>query len=128
MITKNTKISKKFIEKKDGIIHIQTTSNNTIATLTDMQGNTIYFVSAGSLGFKNSRKSTTYASGVVAEDLAMKAYKSGYRNVIVKVKGLGFGKRTAVRSLQKSNLIVTQLQEVTPIVYNGCRPPKKRRT
>lgn len=127
MLVKKTQISRKFIEKKSGIIHIQSTTNNTLVTLTDLQGNTQFFASAGTLGFKNSRKSTVYASGAVAEALATKAFNSGYRTVTVKIKGLGYGKKSAIRGLQKSNLVIKQIQEVTPIAHNGCRPPKKRR-
>lgn len=123
----NPRVTRKFIEKKSGIVHIQSTTNNTLITLTDLEGNTQFFVSAGTLGFKNSRKSSVYAAGTAAETLAAKAFNSGYRTVIVKIKGLGYGKKSAIRGLQKSNLVIKQIQEVTPIAHNGCRPPKKRR-
>lgn len=121
------KIYKKIQEKKKGIVHIQSTKNNTIITFTDLQGNTLFWVSAGTLGFKNSRKSTVYAAGAAAESIAAKAIQSGYSLVDVKIKGLGFGKRNALKSLAKSNLIITSLEEKTPLAHNGCRAPKKRR-
>jgi small subunit ribosomal protein S11 len=121
------KISKKITSQKSGIIHIQSTTNNTLISLTDLKGNTQFFVSAGSLGFKNSRKSTVYAAGAAAEALATRALAGGYQNVSVKVKGLGYGKKSAIRGLEKSNLVIKQIVEATPITHNGCRPPKKRR-
>jgi small subunit ribosomal protein S11 len=114
-------------KKKKGIVHIQSTKNNTLITLTDLEGNTKFWTSAGSLGFKNSRKSTTYAAQAAAEELANKALNLGFSSVIVKIKGLGYGKETTVRALYKSRLIITKLIEQTPIPHNGCRPPKKRR-
>ena len=116
---------KKFNEK--GIVHIQSTRNNTIITLTDLQGNTKFWSSAGNIGFKNSRKSTKYAAQAVAEKVAIKALQLGFDSVILKVQGLGYGKLTAIRALSKSKLTVTQIIERTPIAHNGCRPPKKRR-
>jgi small subunit ribosomal protein S11 len=116
----------KNIQQK-GIIHIQSTKNNTLITLTDLQGNTKFWTSAGTLGFKNSRKSTTYAAQAAAEELAKKALVLGFSSVIVKIKGLGYGKESTVRALYKSRLIITQLIEQTPVPHNGCRPPKKRR-
>jgi small subunit ribosomal protein S11 len=113
--------------KQKGIVHIQSTKNNTLITLTDLEGNTKFWTSAGSLGFKNSRKSTTYAAQAAAEELANKALNLGFSSVIVKIKGLGYGKETTVRALYKSRLIITKLIEQTPIPHNGCRPPKKRR-
>lgn len=116
----------KNIQQK-GIIHIQSTKNNTLLTLTDFQGNTKFWTSAGTLGFKNSRKSTTYAAQAAAEELAKKALVLGFSSVVVKMKGLGYGKESTVRALYKSRLIITQLIEQTPVPHNGCRPPKKRR-
>lgn len=116
---------KKFNEK--GILHIQSTRNNTIITLTDLQGNTKFWSSAGNIGFKNSRKSTKYAAQAVADKVAIKALQLGFDSVILKVQGLGYGKLTAIRALSKSKLTVTQIIERTPIAHNGCRPPKKRR-
>jgi len=119
----------KFLKKTNekGIIHIQSTKNNTILTLTDLQGNCKFWSSAGNIGFKNSRKSTSYAAQAVAEILAAKALNLGFDSVMVKIKGLGYGKLSALRALYKSKLSVTQIIELTSIAHNGCRPPKKRR-
>ena len=119
----------KFLKKSNekGIIHIQSTRNNTILTLTDLEGNTKFWSSAGNLGFKNSRKSTSYAAQAVAELIATKAFSLGIDSVVLKIKGLGYGKLTAIRALAKSRLNVTQIVERTPVAHNGCRPPKKRR-
>jgi small subunit ribosomal protein S11 len=119
----------KFLKKSNekGIVHIQSTGNNTILTLTDLQGNPKFWSSAGNLGFKNSRKSTNYAAQAVAEIVATKALNLGFDSVIVKVKGLGYGKLSAIRALYKSNLTLTQIIETTPVAHNGCRAPKKRR-
>ena len=119
----------KFLKKlyKKGIIHIQSSRNNTILTLTDLQGNTKYWTSAGSIGFKNSRKSTTYSAQAAAEVLASKALNLGFYSVIVKIKGLGYGKQSSIRALYKSKLVITKIIEATPISHNGCRAPKKRR-
>ena len=95
--------------------------------ITDLQGNCKFWSSAGNLGFKNSRKSTSYAAQAVAEKVATHAFTLGYDSVIVKLKGLGYGKLSATRALYKSKLSVTKIIELTPIAHNGCRPPKKRR-
>nr|YP_010248088.1 30S ribosomal protein S11 [Micractinium variabile]AGZ19416.1 30S ribosomal protein S11 [Chlorella sp. ArM0029B]QTK15939.1 30S ribosomal protein S11 [Micractinium variabile] len=119
----------KFLKKTNekGIIHIQSTRNNTIITLTDLQGNCKFWSSAGNIGFKNSRKSTSYAAQAVAEMVATKALNLGFDSVMIKIKGLGYGKFSAIRALSKSKLSVTKIIELTPIAHNGCRPPKKRR-
>ena len=119
----------KFLKKtsEKGLIHIQSTRNNTIITLTDLQGNCKFWSSAGNIGFKNSRKSTSYAAQAVVEKMATQALTLGYDSVIVKIKGLGYGKLSAIRALSKSKLNVTKIIELTPIAHNGCRPPKKRR-
>lgn len=119
----------KFLKKSNekGIIHIQSTRNNTVLSLTDLKGNTKFWCSAGNIGFKNSRKSTSYAAQAVAELIATKALNLGFDSVILKIKGLGYGKLTAIRALYKSKLSVTQIIERTPIAHNGCRFPKKRR-
>lgn len=119
----------KFLKKTNqkGIIHIQSTKNNTLLTLTDLQGNCKFWSSAGNIGFKNSRKSTSYAAQAVAELVATKALNLGFDSVIVKMKGLGYGKLSSLRALYKSKLSVTQIMELTPIAHNGCRPPKRRR-
>ncbi len=119
----------KFLKKSQekGIVHILSTRNNTILTLTDLQGNTKFWSSAGNIGFKNSRKSTSYAAQAVAELVATKALNLGFDSIILKIKGLGYGKLTAAKALYKSKLNVTKIIEKTPIAHNGCRPPKKRR-
>lgn len=122
-------MASQFLKKSNekGIIHIQSTRNNTVLTLTDLQGNTKCWSSGGNLGFKNSRKSTSYAAQAVAELIAAKAVNLGIESVILKTKGLGYGKSAAIRALSKSKLSITQIIERTPIAHNGCRPRKKRR-
>jgi len=119
----------KFFKKVDqkGIIYIVSTKNNTLITLTDLQGNTKFSTSAGALGFKNSRKSTTYAAQAAAEQVALKALNMGFNSVIIKIKGLGYGKESSLRTLFKSRLLITKIMERTPISHNGCRSSKKRR-
>jgi len=108
-------------------IYIQATANNTLLTCTDASGNAKFTVSAGSVGFKNSRKSTPYASQTAAEELAKKCLGVGIREVHVRLKGLGFGKEAALRGLQTTGLFIRSLEECTPISHNGCRIRKKRR-
>lgn len=110
-----------------GQAHIQSTFNNSIVTLTDMQGNTISWASAGQLGFKGSRKSTPFAAQMAAESAAKAAMEHGLKNVEVYVKGPGAGREAAIRSLQAAGLEVSSIKDVTPIPHNGCRPPKRRR-
>ena len=119
----------KFLKKvsQKGIIYILSTKNNTIITLTDLQGNTKFATSAGGLGFKNSRKSTTYAAQAAAEQVALKAFTLGFQSVEVRIKGLGYGKESSLRTLFKSRLLITKIKEQTPVSHNGCRQPKKRR-
>ncbi|KGG81029.1 30S ribosomal protein S11 [Caloranaerobacter azorensis] len=110
-----------------GQAHIKSTFNNTIVTLTDTQGNTIAWASAGQLGFKGSRKSTPFAAQMAAETAAKKAMEHGLKTVEVYVKGPGAGREAAIRSLQAAGLEVSLIKDVTPIPHNGCRPPKRRR-
>jgi small subunit ribosomal protein S11 len=110
-----------------GQAHIQATFNNTIVTLTDPNGNVLSWGSAGSQGFKGSRKSTPYAAQVTAEAAARKAMEHGLRQIEVFVKGPGSGREAAIRSLQGAGLNITAITDVTPIPHNGCRPPKRRR-
>ena len=110
-----------------GKAYIQSTFNNTIVTLTDSQGNVIAWGSAGTAGFKGSRKSTPYAAQLAAHEVARKAMEQGLRQVEVFVKGPGSGREAAIRSLQSSGLYVISIMDVTPIPHNGCRPPKRRR-
>ena len=110
-----------------GIAHIQATFNNTIITITDPDGNVISWASAGTQGFKGSRKSTPFAAQVAAEDAAKKAMEHGMRSIDVYVKGPGGGREAALRSLQAAGFKVQLIKDVTPIPHNGCRPPKRRR-
>jgi small subunit ribosomal protein S11 len=124
------KVFKKKKEKKniqDGIAHIQSTFNNTIITITDMNGNVIAWSSSGVKGFKGSRKSTPYAAQQSAEDAAKKAMLHGLKNIEVYVKGPGAGREAALRSLQSMGLNIRLIRDVTPIPHNGCRQPKRRR-
>lgn len=110
-----------------GVAHIQSTFNNTVITITDLQGNSLAWSSAGANGFKGSRKSTPFAAGVAAEKAAALASEHGVRSVEVFVKGPGSGREAAIRSLQAAGLEITLIRDVTPIPHNGCRPPKRRR-
>jgi small subunit ribosomal protein S11 len=110
-----------------GVAHVNATFNNTIITITDAQGNAVSWSSAGSLGFKGSRKSTPYAAQVAAEDAAKKAVEHGMRTLEVEVSGPGAGRESALRALQAVGLTVTTIRDVTPIPHNGCRAPKRRR-
>lgn len=111
----------------NGKAFIQASFNNTIVTLTDMQGDVISWASAGSAGFKGSRKGTPYAAQLAAKNAAQKAMEVGLKQVEVYVKGPGSGREAAIRSLQASGLYITSIRDVTPIPHNGCRPPKRRR-
>lgn len=110
-----------------GQVHINATFNNTLITITDEIGNVISWSSAGSVGFKGSRKSTPYAAQIASEDAGKKAAEHGVKNVSVFVKGPGSGRETALRALQSVGFTVTSIKDVTPIPHNGCRPPKRRR-
>ncbi|HIB63993.1 MAG TPA: 30S ribosomal protein S11 [Phycisphaerales bacterium] len=110
-----------------GVAHIQSSFNNTIVTISDMQGNAISWASAGGQGFKGSRKSTPFAAGVAAEVAARAASEHGVRVLEVHVKGPGAGREAAIRSLQSVGMQITVIRDVTPMPHNGCRPPKKRR-
>ncbi|SNS39748.1 small subunit ribosomal protein S11 [Anaerovirgula multivorans] len=123
--TRTKRRERKNIER--GQAHIQSTFNNSIITLTDTQGNTISWASAGQLGFKGSRKSTPFAAQMAAETAAKTAMEHGLKTVEVFVKGPGAGREAAIRSLQATGLEVTMIKDVTPVPHNGCRPPKRRR-
>jgi len=110
-----------------GVAHIQSTFNNTIVTISDSQGNVLAWSSAGTTGFKGSRKGTPFAAGLAAEAAARKAMEQGVKQVEVFVKGPGAGREAAIRSLQAAGLEVALIRDVTPIPHNGCRPPKRRR-
>jgi small subunit ribosomal protein S11 len=110
-----------------GVAHVNASFNNTMITIADAQGNTISWSSAGSMGFKGSRKSTPYAAQVAAEDAGRKAMEHGMRTIEVNVSGPGSGRESALRALQAVGFTVTSIRDVTPIPHNGCRPPKRRR-
>jgi small subunit ribosomal protein S11 len=110
-----------------GVAHIKSTFNNTIVTISDTNGDTICFASAGTVGFKGSRKSTPFAAQRAAEDAADKAVKMGMKEIEVRVKGPGSGRESAITALQAAGLTVKVIEDVTPLPHNGCRPPKKRR-
>jgi small subunit ribosomal protein S11 len=114
-------------EVRTGVAHVQATFNNTIVTLTDKMGNVVAWSSAGSAGFKGSRKSTPFAAQTAAEIAARKAMEYGLKQIEVCVKGPGAGREAAIRSLQAVGLEVTAIRDVTPIPHDGCRPPKRRR-
>ncbi len=120
---------KKIVRKNipTGIAHIQSTFNNTIVTITDVQGNAISWASAGARGFKGSRKSTPFAAQLAAEEAGRKALDHGVRSVAVFVKGPGAGRESALRALQTVGFRITLIRDVTPVPHNGCRPPKRRR-
>ncbi|MDD7593360.1 MAG: 30S ribosomal protein S11 [Peptoniphilaceae bacterium] len=111
----------------NGQAHIISTFNNTIVTLSDLNGNVISWASSGQLGFRGSRKSTPYAAQQCAEEAAKKAMDQGLKTVEVYVKGPGAGRESAIRALETAGLSVTMIKDVTPIPHNGCRPPKRRR-
>ncbi len=129
MATKDTGRVKKRERKNitNGVVHVNATFNNTMITITDLQGNAISWSSAGMMGFKGSRKSTPYAAQVAAEDAGKKAQDHGVKSVEVEVKGPGAGRESALRALQAIGLTITSIRDVTPIPHNGCRPPKRRR-
>ena len=124
----STRIRRK--EKKNvtnAVAHVNSSFNNTMVTITDVQGNTISWSSSGLMGFKGSRKSTPYAAQLAAEDAGKKASEHGLKNVDVEVSGPGSGRESALRALQSIGFNITSIRDVTPIPHNGCRPPKRRR-
>jgi len=110
-----------------GIVHIQSTFNNTIVTITTLAGDTISWASAGSSGFKGARKGTPFAAQTAAENAALQAISYGLKSVDILVKGQGSGRETAIRSIQGAGFEITSIQDITPVPHNGCRPPKRRR-
>lgn len=110
-----------------GLAHIQSTFNNTIVTITDLNGNVLAWSSAGAKGFKGSKRSTPFAAQMAAEDAAKKAIDLGMKSVGILVKGPGAGRESAIRAIQAAGLKITMIKDVTPIPHNGCRPPKRRR-
>ena len=124
---------KKFTSKKskklpiNGVVHIKSTFNNTIVNITDKEGNTLFWSSAGGCGFKGAKKSTPFAAQSAAEKVATLAYEQGMRQTEVIISGPGNGRETAIRALQSCGLEVLIIKDITPVPHNGCRPPKKRR-
>ncbi len=124
---------KKSALKKDkrnipsGIVHIHSTFNNTIVTITDIKGNTLSWSSAGSAGFKGARKGTPFAAQIAAEKAALVAISLGLKKVEIMIKGQGSGRETAIRSIQSVGLEIIAIKDITPVPHNGCRPPKRRR-
>ncbi len=130
MVGDRGKVSKGKKEKKiisNGIVHIQSTFNNTIVTITDMNGNVIASSSPGQVGFKGSRKSTPFAAQLAAQSALKKAMAMGLKTAEVRAKGPGVGREAALRALQMDGFSVSMIRDVTPIPHNGCRPPKRRR-
>jgi small subunit ribosomal protein S11 len=128
MAKESTRVKKRERKNIDtGVAHVAASFNNTMITITDAQGNAIAWSSAGTMGFKGSRKSTPYAAQVAAEDAGRKAMEHGMRTVEVNVSGPGSGRESALRALQAVGFTVTSIRDVTPIPHNGCRPPKRRR-
>ena len=124
----NVRVKRKERKNVDkGIAHIQSTFNNTIVTITDVNGNALSWASAGGMGFRGSRKSTPFAAQTAADTAAKAAMEHGLREIECYVKGPGAGREAAIRSLQAAGLEVTMIKDVTPIPHNGCRPPKRRR-
>ena len=123
--TKNSKKAKLKIVK--GVVHINSTFNNTIVTITDLNGNTISWSSAGSTGFKGARKGTPFAAQIASEAATLGAVSLGLKTVEILIKGQGSGRETAIRAVQNSGLEITTVKDITSIPNNGCRPPKKRR-
>jgi len=128
MATAKTRVKKKVKRNvSDGIAHVRASFNNTVITITDRQGNALGWATAGSSGFKGSRKSTPFAAQVAAEKAGEKVKEYGMKNLEVEVKGPGPGRESAVRALNNAGFQITNITDVTPIPHNGCRPPKKRR-
>ena len=125
--------TKKLTSKKDknnftnGIVHIQSTFNNTIVTITNLNGDTIAWASAGSSGFKGARKSTPYAAQTASEKAALEALSNGMKSVKILVKGQGSGRETAIRAIEGAGFEISLIQDITSVPHNGCRPPKRRR-
>jgi small subunit ribosomal protein S11 len=123
--------TKKSTTKKDsfvsGVVHIKSTFNNTIVTITNLAGDTVSWASAGSSGFKGARKSTPFAAQTAAEKAALEALNTGMKTVDILVKGQGSGRETAIRAIENAGFSITSIQDITSVPHNGCRPPKRRR-
>ena len=129
MIQKIRKIASKKDKNQftNGIVHIHSSFNNTIVTITNLTGDTISWASTGSSGFKGARKGTPFAAQMAAEKAAFEALNIGLKTVAILVKGQGSGRETAIRSVQSAGFDITSIQDITPVPHNGCRPPKRRR-
>jgi small subunit ribosomal protein S11 len=125
--TRKTTFKKDKTNFTNGVVHIQSTFNNTIVTITNVAGDTISWASAGSSGFKGARKGTPFAAQTAAEKAALEALSKGMKTVEVLVKGQGSGRETAIRSIEGAGFEVLSIQDITPVPHNGCRPPKRRR-
>merc|ERR1712174_140096 len=127
MGTRKSAIRKDKSNLRNGIVHIQSTFNNTIVTITNTNGDTVSWASAGSSGFKGARKSTPFAAQTAAEKAALEAANIGIKSVDILVKGQGSGRETAIRAIEGAGLEITSIQDITSVPHNGCRPPKRRR-
>jgi len=125
--TRKSTIRKDKSNLRNGVVHIQSTFNNTIVTITNVNGDTISWASAGSSGFKGARKSTPFAAQTAAEKAALEAANIGIKSVDILVKGQGSGRETAIRAIEGAGLEITSIQDITSVPHNGCRPPKRRR-
>lgn len=125
--TKKSNIRKDKSNSQKGILHIQTTFNNTIITITNLTGDTISWASAGSTGFKGARKSTPFAAQTAAEKVASEAANNGMKTVDILLKGQGSGRETAIRAMENAKIEITSIEDITSVPHNGCRPPKRRR-
>ena len=125
--TKKSTIRKDKSNLRNGVVHIQSTFNNTIVTITNVNGDTVSWASAGSSGFKGARKSTPFAAHTAAEKAALEAATIGIKSVDILVKGQGSGRETAIRAIEGAGLEITSIQDITSVPHNGCRPPKRRR-
>jgi small subunit ribosomal protein S11 len=126
-ITRKPKVRNDKSRLKNGIVHIQSTFNNTIVTITNVSGDTVSWASAGSSGFKGARKSTPFAAQTAAEKAALQAANVGIKSVDILVKGQGSGRETAIRAIEGAGLAITSIKDITATPHNGCRPPKRRR-
>jgi len=126
-ITRKSTIRKDKSSLRNGVVHIQSTFNNTIVTITNINGDTVSWASAGSSGFKGARKSTPFAAQTAAEKAALQAATIGIKSVDILVKGQGSGRETAIRAIEGAGLEITSIQDITAVPHNGCRPPKRRR-
>jgi small subunit ribosomal protein S11 len=125
--TRKSAIRKDKSNLRNGVVHIQATFNNTIVTITNVNGDTVSWASAGSSGFKGARKSTPFAAQTAAEKAALEAANIGIKSVDILVKGQGSGRETAIRAIEGAGLEITSIQDITSVPHNGCRPPKRRR-